>query len=361
MHLPIGISSFPKLIQEHYLYIDKTQHIYNLFLRGRRLFFLARPRKFGKSLLISTLKELFQGNHSLFKDLWIYGNWRWIDYPVIHIELSSLNYETTSELKLSLECRLDQIAREQTVDISNGYDQKSKLQLLVKKLSLREKVVIFLDDYDKPILDKLHNTKLAEAHRRTLQSFYDSFQGLDAYIKALFITGTALSFLSGLDHLNDISTEQLGAQLLGFTQEEVDAYFGNYIASIAKETGIDANNLKETIGAWYSGYQFSGEPLLAYNPFSLLQFLETQEFGPYWAETAMSPFLADILKKNSFSFTQFDGAYKLSSRSISTSNALPVVQLLYQTGYVTIKGYDEKFHMYHVSWPNKEVEQLLLT
>lgn len=218
MHLPIGISSFSKLIQECYLYIDKTQHIYNLFLKGRRLFFLARPRKFGKSLLISTLKELFQGNQSLFKDLWIYGNWQWIHYPVIHIDFSSLNYQTTTELKLSLECRLDEIAREYTIDISRGYDQKSKLQLLVKKLSLREKVVILLDEYDKPILEKLHNRKLAEAHRRTLQSLYNSFQGLDAHIKALFITGTTLSFFSDLDHLNDITTEPLGAQLLGFSR-----------------------------------------------------------------------------------------------------------------------------------------------
>ena len=305
------------MIREGYLYVDKTEHIYNLFLKGRRFFFLSRPRRFGKSLLVSTLKELFQGNQSLFEDLWIvkHGNWDWIQYPVIHIDFSNIAYDSTSKLEMSLQWTLDQIAQLHNVDISQGFDLKSKLKLLVEKLSLSAKVVVLIDEYDKPIIDNLDDIRKAQDQRKVLKSFYDGFKGLDAHLKALFITGVSkfskASVFSGLNNLNDITNESLAAELVGYTEAELRTYFESNIVSTATKFGTSPTALLEKIRTWYNGYQFSIEPIKVYNPLSIVYFFSNQRFENYWIETGTSSFLIDLLKKNKNSWTRIEEeAYK---------------------------------------------------
>lgn len=366
-HLPLDISTFSTMIREGYLYVDKTEHIYNLFLKGRRFFFLSRPRRFGKSLLVSTLKELFQGNQSLFEDLWIvkHGNWDWIQYPVIHIDFSNIAYDSASKLEMSLQWTLDQIAQLHNVDISQGFDLKSKLKLLVEKLSLSAKVVVLIDEYDKPIIDNLDDIRKAQDQRKVLKSFYDGFKGLDAHLKALFITGVSkfskASVFSGLNNLNDITNESLAAELVGYTEAELRTYFESNIVSTATKFGTSPTALLEKIRTWYNGYQFSIEPIKVYNPLSIVYFFSNQRFENYWIETGTSSFLIDLLKKNKNSWTRIEEeAYKRVTLGSFAIDKLPLVTLLYQTGYLTIKEYDEKFDMYRLGYPNEEVRQSLL-
>ena len=189
--LPVDMSTFSRMIQEGYLYIDKTEYIYNLFKSGGRYFFLSRPRRFGKSLLISTLKSLFLGQKELFKDLWIAknGDYDWKEYHVIHLDLSSADTETAAEFKISLGRLLDDIAVEKGIDLSMRRTPKEKLTFLVKKLGETKQVVVLIDEYDKPILDHIQNPKRADAHRAVLKNFYDGFKGIDEYLRAVFITG----------------------------------------------------------------------------------------------------------------------------------------------------------------------------
>lgn len=268
-YLPTDVSTFSTMIAGNYVYVDKTQWIYNLFTSGSRYYFLSRPRRFGKSLLVSTLKELFTGNKELFKNLWIYtSDYTWQYHPVIYIDFASIAHSNPQELLLNLSWTLDTIAKVYTINIQNAPSTQAKLYLLVKLLAEKygpNSVVILIDEYDKPLLDHLHNLETAEKQREVLRSFYDTLKGLDTYLRAIFITGVTkfskTSIFSGINNLNDISLDQEAAQLLGYTQEEIKTYFSEYIEDIAKEEKKPIDNVIELMRQWYNGYRFSDQPL----------------------------------------------------------------------------------------------------
>lgn len=228
--LPIDINTFKPLIENNYLYIDKTQYIYNLITTGR-YYFLSRPRRFGKSLLISTFNELFSGNKKLFKDLWIgqKSDYKWIEYPVIKLDFSDLDISSPEELKLGLSSSLDDIAKSYSIDISHKITPGLKLKTLLKTLAQKNKVVVLIDEYDFPLINSLDDLKVAKANQKILKNFFSVLKSLDAYLHFIFLTSVTkfakMSVFSGLNNLNDITIHEKAAALLGYTKEEIDKYF----------------------------------------------------------------------------------------------------------------------------------------
>ncbi len=259
---------------------------------------------------------------------------------------------------------LEQIAESYGLDISKAHSPKSKLKLLVQKLALKNTVVLLIDEYDKPILDHLHNDKKADAHRLVLKNFYDGFKGLDAYMRAIFITGLSkfsrTSIFSGLNNLNEISYEPQGAQLAGYTESELIEAFSGYIQTIAQEQKISVEETIEKIRYWYNGYQFSQEPIKMYNPFSILYLCEKKKFRNYWFETGTPTFLIGLLKQHANELKSIESkAFSSSSLGTFRLDQIPLDTLLFQTGYLTIKEYDEQFDMYKLGFPNEEIKQSL--
>jgi hypothetical protein len=223
--LPTDVSNFTTMIEENYVYVDKTEHIYNLFKGGTRYHFLSRPRRFGKSLLISTLKELFEANRELFKNLWIAtSDYQWTKYPVVHLDFSAIDHKTAEELELSLRWTLEYIAHQHLIDITLAPTLGTKFRFLIEQLAAQyehNQVVVLIDEYDKPILDNITNVQEAQAQQVILKSFYDVLKSVDKYLRAIFVTGvtkfTRTSIFSGLNNLNDITMAPEAATLLGYT------------------------------------------------------------------------------------------------------------------------------------------------
>lgn len=362
--LPVDISTFSKMIQEDYLYIDKTEYIYNLFKKGGRYFFLSRPRRFGKSLLISTLKALFLGQKDLFKGLWIAKtDYDWQPYHVIHLDLSIADTETSIEFKISLGRLLDDIAFDLGINLSKRRSPKEKLVFLVKTLAETKQVVVLIDEYDKPILDHLHNPKRANAQRAVLKNFYDGFKGLDPYLRAVFITGVSkfakTSIFSGLNNLNEISYTPESAELVGYTESELRKYFDEYIREIAVETKEKPEDLIEKIRYWYNGYQFSKKPIKVYNPFSIVYFFQRKHFENYWFETGTPTFLVEFMKKHPLELTStLNKKFSISSLGMVGIEKVSIATL-FQAGYLTIKEYDALYNAYQLGYPNQEIKQCL--
>ncbi len=364
--LPLDISTFSRMIRENYIYVDKTQFIYDLFKGGQRYFFLSRPRRFGKSLLISTLKEIFLGNKELFKDLWL-GNqkdFNWQKHPVIHLDFSNADTETATEFKISLGHMLDDVASQYKIDLSKRTTPKAKLTQLVTTLAQKNLVVILIDEYDKPILDHISNPKRADAQRIALKNFYDGFKGLDAYMRAIFITGVSkfskTSIFSGLNNLNELSNDPKAAQLLGYTESELSIYFTEYLNQAAKDLHLRSDLLLEKIRYWYNGYQFSAKPIKVYNPYSIAHFCERKQFNNYWFETGTPSFLVELLKHNPDELKNIEQkAFTASTLGTFSIDQIPLITLLYQTGYITIREYDASYNVFKMDYPNEEVKQSL--
>jgi Predicted AAA-ATPase/PD-(D/E)XK nuclease superfamily len=358
--LPIDVSTFATIVNEDYIYVDKTECIYNLITNGR-YYFLSRPRRFGKTLLVSTLKELFLGNTNLFSTFWIgASNYSWPKHPVIHLDFSTIPHLDEVELRASTNNVLNDIAHEYKLSITRDTPEET-LRTLVRTLAEKNKVVILIDEYDKPILDHLHNIECAQAQRTVLRSFYDTIKGLDHYLRAVFITGVSkfakTSLFSGINNLNDISEDQIAAQLLGYTQEEINTYFLEYIQDVAEQYDKAPQEINEEMKAWYNGYRFSEKDIRVYNPFSVLYYLKKKKRANYWFESGTPSFLVKLLEKDPtilhniehkvFSSSTLGGTFEVEK--------IPLITLLYQTGYLTIKDYDQEHNMYTLGYANEEV------
>ncbi len=230
--LPIDVSTLEKLLSENYLYVDKTEMLYDLITRGR-YYFLSRPRRFGKSLLISTLKEIFSGNKELLKDLWISrSDYNWEKYPVIFLDFSNLDIDSEYELKTSLSIELSEVAEEYGIILDKYPTPGSKLKKLIRTLSKEKSVVVLIDEYDFPLINNIDNKKVCTANRKILKNFFSVLKSLDSSLKAIFITGVTkfskTSLFSGLNNLNDITMDPRASKLLGYTHHEIDYYFSPY-------------------------------------------------------------------------------------------------------------------------------------
>lgn len=359
--LPIGIQDFETVISEGYVYVDKTEIVYQLITQGKP-YFLARPRRFGKSLLVSLLDALFSGRRDLFKGLWIdSSDWNWVDYPVIRLDMSAINNRNPERFELDLIRVLNDIASEHSITLT-GVSAANHLENLIKKLSSKQKVVVLIDEYDRPLIDRLDDMEIAKANREILREFYAILKAEDHNLKFVFLTGVTkfskVSVFSGLNNLIDLSMLDQCSALLGYTREELVRYFQNEIQEVAAKRSVTLDECYTQIKEWYNGYRFSDDGKWVYNPFSVLNFLNSKVFSAHWFETGTPSFLIDLIKKRHFDLSDLE-QINVSSQSFSSFDIedLPTLPLLYQTGYLTIKNFLPHINAYSLGFPNREVSQ----
>jgi hypothetical protein len=359
--LPIGIQDFETVITEGYTYVDKTELIYQLITRGKP-YFLSRPRRFGKSLLVSTFHALFSGRRDLFREQWIdTSDWNWIEYPIIRLDMSTINNRTSEMFELDLIRALNEIAAEYSVTLT-GDSPANYLQNLIKKLSVKQKVVVLIDEYDKPLIDNIEDFELAKKNRIILQQFYAILKAEDKHLKFVFLTGVTkfskVSVFSGLNNLIDLSMLEQFSALLGYTREELIKYFSDDIEELAVKRGLTVEDCYSKIKEWYNGYLFSNQGERVYNPFSLLNLLYSKEFHAHWFETGTPSFLINLIKKRHFDLSNLEQInVDIASFSSFDIEDLPTLPLLYQTGYLTIKSFSPEINAYCLGFPNREVNQ----
>ena len=359
--LPIGIQEFSKLREGDFLYVDKTQHIYNL-INSASYYFLSRPRRFGKSLLLNTIKEIFNGNKQLFEGLWIYDKIDWEVYPVIKISFSRMDYNSLG-LEKAIENTLLKLAEKYKISL-NEPTYSLKFEELIHKLAQDKKVVILIDEYDKPIIDYIDDIPQAEENRKILKSFYSIIKDSDSFIKFFFITGVSkfsqVSIFSDLNNLDDITLDKNYATLTGYTQEELDFYFPEYIEKVKEDYKGIIEDIPAMIKRWYNGYSWDGKNFV-YNPFSILNFFSKREFDDYWFRTGTPTFLMKMIKKNKY--TIFDIKNREITKSVLDKydiTSITLLPLLFQTGYLTIKKYDLRTRVITLDFPNAEVENAFI-
>jgi len=362
--LPVDISTFAELRNNDYVYVDKTEHMHTIITQGRR-YFLSRPRRFGKSLLISTLKEILTAqNRNLFDGLWIaQSDYSWKEYGVIQLDFSLLYSATVDGFKKDLCGELYRIAKDYQIILE---DNSNTPHTLLKKLvhSLFEqfgRVAILVDEYDSQILKSLHNKSLAQEIRDEIQHFFTTIKGLDAHIQFVFITGVSsfakAGLFSGINNVQIITLRDKYASLCGYTESEVDDYFTDYITHWAQKKHTSYDSLREQIRSWYNGYSFGSNVPKVYNPFSLMNALEVNNFENFWFQSGAPTFLIEILKKDYKNIEQNPFEASKDTLGIFDVGIIPVVSLMFQTGYLTITGYNEAADLYTLNYPNLEVKK----
>lgn len=363
MKYPIGIQDFEKLRTNGYSYVDKSRFVYKLSTEGE-YYFLSRPRRFGKSLFLSTLEAYFQGKKELFKGLAIYDlETEWKKYPIFHIDLNTANFREKDSLYTVLNDYLT------TWESKYGTrESEATLALRFKGVIARaaEKegcgVVILIDEYDKPILQTLRDPELQAEHREQLKAFYSVLKTQDRYIKFAFLTGVTkfgkVSVFSDLNNLTDISMDHRYISICGMTEKELLTNFKEGINELASANEDNETETIDKLRMRYSGYHFEENSEEIYNPFSVLNTLANSRYDDYWFKANTHTFLIDILKKHDYCITDLNKAQvKANMMNNVDSNPIPVI---YQSGYLTIKSYDERFKNYQLGIPNKEVEEGIL-
>jgi hypothetical protein len=362
--LPIGIQDFVKVREENCLYVDKTRRIHELLTGSGSAFFLSRPRRFGKSLLCSTLGALFEGRRELFAGLAIDKlDWDWKKRPVLRIDLNPGDYgKGVESLDNQLNTSLDLCARSCGVPLE-GNDASSRFRYLLSNLREKsgERVAVIIDEYDKPLLSTLDNPELHKTVRSALKGFYSVLKSSDEHLCFAFLTGVTkfsqVSIFSELNHLSDITLDRDFADLCGVTQEEFERDFAPEIEDALRETGRDREEYLEQLKTFYNGYRFTKNPLTVYNPFGLLNhFRNHGEFKPYWFQTATPAFLVKLIEDQRVDITNLEKlAVSEGDFSCYDAESMNAAHLLYQTGYLTISGYDETWQEYSLDYPNEEV------
>jgi len=291
--LPIGIQTFKKIINNNYCYVDKTAFIKNLFDEGE-YYFLSRPRRFGKSLFLSTLKSAFQGEKILFQNLFLENNWDWgTNWPVIHISFGAGVCRSVEDIRITFDEILYDHARENSIEFIKK-SLKGKFAELISSLYEKygQQVVILIDEYDKPILDNIDETDIAVLIREELKNIYSVIKDADPYIKFVFITGVSkfskVSLFSGLNNLKDITLSKEYSAICGYTQEDLETVFAKRLHDVDLEK----------VRKWYNGYKWLGKEV--YNPFDILLYLDSKEFRSYWFETATPTFLIKLLETGQY-------------------------------------------------------------
>ena len=363
MKYPIGIQDFEKLRTKGYSYVDKSRFVYKLATEGE-YYFLSRPRRFGKSLFLSTLEAYFQGKKELFEGLAIYDlETEWKKYPIFHIDLNTANFRKKDSLYTVLNDYLT------TWESKYGTrESEATLALRFKGVIARaaEKegcgVVILIDEYDKPILQTLRDPELQAEHHAQLKAFYSVLKTQDRYIKFAFLTGVTkfgkVSVFSDLNNLTDISMDHRYISICGMTEKELLTNFKEGINELASANEDNETETIDKLRMRYSGYHFEENSEEIYNSFSVLNTLANSRYDDYWFKANTHTFLIDILKKHDYCITDLNKAQvKANMMNNVDSNPIPVI---YQSGYLTIKSYDERFKNYQLGFPNKEVEEGIL-
>ena len=366
-NMPVGVQSFETIRTCSYVYVDKTQFIPKLEIVGRA-HFLTRPRRFGKSLFISTLQAYFEGRKELFKGLAIEKfkaerGEEWQSYPILKLDLNAQKYSKEEDLLNILNEHIDKWKKNYDVQFESKdiYGAFVKIiQSLYEKF--KKRVVILIDEYDKPLIATLENEELHEQYRSILKAFYSVIKSSNDYIHLSFLTGVTkfskVSIFSDLNNLSDISFDEKYSSLCGITEEELKNNFKIEIDELAGKYNKSYDEMLDVLRARYDGYRFSEKEERIYNPFSLFNVFDKKKLGDYWFESGTPTFMVHLFEQKIFALPDLEGNIRMSARSIdmyrlSYSNLAP---LLFQAGYLTIKDYDDELDMYVLGYPNDEVK-----
>ena len=365
MKYPIGIQTFKNIREDDFAYVDKTAHIYRLASEGK-CYFLSRPRRFGKSLLLSTLKSYFQGKKEMFEGLAISKlEKEWKQYPVLHLDLNVKLYENKDSLISVLARHLEFWEAEYGDRYSHESVEDRFCHCIVNaaRQSPEGKVVILIDEYDKPLLETIGNPELQEEYRKILKAFYSNIKSCDEYLRFAMLTGVTkfshLSIFSGLNNLRDISLDPQYADLCGFTQNELETFFSESIDEFADSMKVSRKEMLELLKRNYDGYHFSRDlSVSVYNPFSILNALIENYLRGYWFATGTPNFLVEVIKQCDYPLSRLTTEQK-SAADLDAIDAMysDPIPLFFQSGYLTITGYDSRFGIYRLDFPNSEVEQ----
>ncbi len=359
-NLPIGLQTLPSLRDFNCVYVDKTEMVNRLVTKGK-YYFLSRPRRFGKSLLISTFKELFLGNKELFKNTWIYDNWDWSQTnPVLHFSCDKIGFRELG-LDVVLKSEINKMAKSYQISLTET-DLKGQFRELIEQVAAKHgQVVLLIDEYDKPIIDFLEQEPFAQAkvNQGIMREFYSVLKSAEPYLRFFFVTGVSkfsqVSMFSELNNLKDITIHGDYATLTGYSKEDLIYYFDDYLQEAMQKLNLTRQALLEQMGIWYDGFSWDGIHKV-YNPFGTLNFLDECIFKNFWSSTGNPKFLIHQIKKH----VQFDlentrtSAYLLNKYNIDN---LDLVPLCFQTGYLTIKHIDPMTGEMILDYPNKEVRE----
>ena len=359
---PVGIQNFEKLRRDGYWYVDKTEQMYRLVTTGS-YYFLSRPRRFGKSLLISTLEAYFQGKKELFEGLAVHGlEKEWLEYPILHLDLNTRKYDTPEALEQELSKHLEQWEKEYGDEYS-GRAVEERFYHIIRMAYEKtgRRVVILVDEYDKSMLQAIGNNVLQDRYRSTLKAFYGALKSQDGYIKFAFLTGVTkfgkVSVFSDLNNLEDISRNPDYSDICGISEKELLDNFSEDIQELAGANGQTYEQACAQLKEDYDGYHFCPDSIGIYNPFSLLNTFKSRRYGSYWFETGTPTYLVELLKKNrcdlkeTFGIEADDG---MLDNIFIDDNPVPV---LYQSGYLTIVGHGSLPGTYRLGFPDLEVER----
>ena len=365
--LPIGVQDFATIRNDGYLYVDKTDLIYNL-ANGGKTYFLSRPRRFGKSLLISTMHAYFAGKRELFEGLKIAAlEQDWIQYPVIHLDFTGKDYTKENALEEKLDQILCMYEAVYGKENAEGRAVDSRFASLIRNAAEKtgERVVILVDEYDKSLLET--EGELNDRNRALFKGFFGNLKGMDGYIKFAFFTGVTkfskVSIFSDLNQLHDISLSEKYASICGITQAELEANFSPEIDALAARQKLTREVCLAELEKMYDGYKFHGDGEALYNPFSVMNAFASREFGLYWFRTGTPTILIKKLEETNFDVRKLSldnvrvSANEMSDYRPDSTNPVP---LFYQTGYLTIKGYDAEYRKYLLGYPNEEVKYAFL-
>ena len=363
---PIGIQGFETLRQSNFYYVDKTAYIHLLATSGK-YYFLSRPRRFGKSLLISTLEAYFQGKRELFAGLAIEQlESEWAEYPVLHIDFNAKNYQNAESLYDIINRHLEKYEALYGDEKKNEAVEERFVYLIetAHKKTGRQAVVL-VDEYDKPLLNTIDNPDLQQQYRDILKAFYGVLKTMDNHIRFVLLTGVTkfshVSIFSDLNNLNDISMDNRYAGICGVTEQELPDNFQDDIEMMARQEGVPAEEMAARLKEMYDGYHFSKNSPGIYNPFSLLNAFSKKDIGSYWFSTGTPSFLVKLMKKADYDLQNLDREkVRASVINMIDPVAYDPVPVLYQSGYLTIKGYDPRFNKYVLGIPNREVEEGLV-
>ncbi len=369
MKYPIGIQSFERIIEDGYVYIDKTDLIYSL-AHGGSIYFLSRPRRFGKSLLVSTLKNYYLGHKELFKGLKIDSLEKdWNVHPVFHVDFNGANFTQAGVLETMLDDYIDKWEKQYDIHTDPGLGVGLRFRdiLCAVHEQTGRRAVVLIDEYDKPILDVLDvDTLLEDRHRNVLKAFYSVFKVADSHLQFVLLTGVTkfsqVSVFSGFNQPKDISMDARYETLCGITQEELDSYFVEPISAMAERNRCSFEEMKSLLKQKYDGYHFSDNMTDVYNPFSLLNALDSLRLQDYWFSSGTPTYLIRLLAHFKENMNELTGKFYRQEEFIDyKADVEQPLPMIYQSGYLTIKDYDMEFNTFLLDFPNNEVKNGFLT
>ncbi len=364
--LPLGSQTFSYIVENNAVYVDKTPYLHTLISSTVNKFFLSRPRRFGKSLTISTLDALFSGKKELFEGLYIRDKtaYDFAEFPVLRFDFSKFENKSAAALELSLSRHIKACCDDHNVSFDPTLTIRDLWELLIRSFKRNgQQVVILIDEYDKPILDHITNIPIAKENRDVLKGFYETIKANDETLRFVFITGitkfSQMNIFSGLNNLTDISLNPEYAAICGYTQQELEACFFDHISAFSQSEGLRVSELLAKIQKWYNGFRFTKRELTVYNPFSTLMLLEQQSFQYHWFATGTPTYLMQLLKQLNVDVENLPKKLSINDTASYNVDSLQVnlPALLFQTGYMTVVGLSQSQETLLLDYPNMEVKE----